>query len=264
MSYLRQSGREWIPSSRITTVSHMWRCTKWTWSTLRLVTLPGNTTTGKAMSHSPSRNKIRHVLASSVGVGMGGGGTSDPPSPPHYGLVSGPPVNLPTGTCLSWVIGLSGGSGTGSNGPPLSSVVRMPPFSFLQSCKMADIPCSLSYPHWCWGPHGQISPSVRKYYSGGGLPALTLESRHLHIITLPFHPLTMSSLLRKNLWNFILCWQAPYISGFIFMSVTHLSHRFLMIVNHSYIHIFAISFREWFHLSNQVDLLYLLEPHTFT
>ena len=71
-SHLGQRRREWIPSSRITTVSHMWRCTKCTQSALRLVASPGQPPTRHVMVCAPSSNEIRYVPASSGGWGGGG------------------------------------------------------------------------------------------------------------------------------------------------------------------------------------------------
>ena len=50
MSHLGQRGRGYITSSRITTLSCMWQCTKCARSALRLVSLPRNPPTGQVVS----------------------------------------------------------------------------------------------------------------------------------------------------------------------------------------------------------------------
>ena len=49
----------WIPTSRITTVSHTWHCMKCTQSALRLVTLSRHPPTRKSVSHASCRNDTR-------------------------------------------------------------------------------------------------------------------------------------------------------------------------------------------------------------
>ena len=55
--------------------------------------------------------------------------------------------------------------------------------------------------------------------------------------SLPFHLLkTGSSVIRQNWWKVIFCWQASYISKFLFIIVTRLSRSFLRIVKRYSIH----------------------------
>ena len=50
----------------------------------------------------------------------------------------------------------------------------------------------------------------------------------------------------QNRWTVVLYRQAPYISKFLFMSVTRLSRRFLSIVSHSSIHILQVGLVNYF------------------
>ena len=57
---------------------------------------------------------------------------------------------------------------------------------------------------------------------------------------------TVSSVLTQNLWKQVLCWQAPYISQFLFMIVTRLSRSFLRIIKCSSIHRLQLGFVNFF------------------
>ena len=88
-----------------------------------------------------------------------GGGPSGLPGPPHAGPANGRSRTLPSGQCCTQVIKPADGAIPGRCFPPSSYVGCRPTESGQKLRGNAYKPCSSSWPHWCRGPRGQISPS---------------------------------------------------------------------------------------------------------
>ena len=69
-----------------------------------------------------------------------------------------------------------------------------------------------------------------------------------YVVLVIFSPIDGSLILSNNQWKVVLGQQAPYISKFLFISVTHLSRRFLRIIKHSSIHRLQLGFVNCWHM----------------
>ena len=80
---------------------------------------------------------------------------------------------MPLGTHHSRGSRISGGSGPGRKGPPLSYGFRRPAPSASQALNMVGTSCSSSWPYWFGGPHGRKDLLGYQNTAGGGFPTST-------------------------------------------------------------------------------------------
>ena len=94
LSILGHNRRGRSPSSRTTIMYCVWRCMKWFYRVLQIISLPGHPYTGHAMFHASLGMEILYIRGSS----RGGGVPLRPPVPSRADYYDGSPGTPPSGT----------------------------------------------------------------------------------------------------------------------------------------------------------------------